>query len=135
MVIKLYDNSFSFENQQGISYPYDHSTKGLMKAIDSQRLLPDLIDILDENQCHYYDGCLVIELQDYRGKPTNTIPTVRKVLLKPDMETVIHDIQQLSNKSGKDWSQEDKLAVEQKILVTHHLELVNFNSLIVYSYQ
>ena len=45
---------------KGISYPYDSSTKGLMKAIDSQRLQPDLVDLLDESQCYYYDGNIIL---------------------------------------------------------------------------
>jgi hypothetical protein len=47
---------------KGISYPYDSSTKGLMKAIDSQRLQPDLVDLLDESQCYYYDGNIYCNL-------------------------------------------------------------------------
>ncbi len=91
-----------------------------MKAIDSQRLHPDLVDLLDESQCYYYDGCLLVELRDYRGKTANAEPTIRRVLLQPDTESMIHDIQQLCNKSQKEWTAEDRIAVEQKILVHNH---------------
>jgi hypothetical protein len=65
----------------------------------------------------HISGCLIIELQDYRGKPPNSDPTVRKVLLKPDIEAVIHDVEQMCSKSGREWSQDEKMAIEQKILV------------------
>ena len=78
---------------------------------------PEFIDLLDESQCHYYDGCLVFEIQDFRGKTTEGAPTVRKVLMRPDIEAIIHDVEQMCTKSGREWSQDEKMAIEQKILM------------------
>jgi len=42
--------------QQSISYPYDSSTKDFTKTIDSLRLPPDFVELLEEVPCVYYDG-------------------------------------------------------------------------------
>ena len=41
---------------------------------------PDLIDLLVEIPCYYYDGCLIVSLIDYRFSTTN--PPTQKVLLR-----------------------------------------------------
>lgn len=40
---------------------YDRNTRDLLLAIDQNRLLPDLIELLDEtNQTNYYDISLLL---------------------------------------------------------------------------
>lgn len=41
---------------------------------------PDLLDLLEEIPCYYYDGCLIVALVDYRFCLTE--PPTKLVLLK-----------------------------------------------------
>lgn len=81
---------------QGVVHPYDRNTRELLLAIDQNRLLPDLIELLDEaGQGHYYDGCVIVELKDLRHSSNGHAHTTRKVLLTPSMESLVYDIDML----------------------------------------
>ena len=41
---------------------------------------PDLLELLEEIPCYYYDGCLLVSLHDYRFSEAN--PQKRNVLLR-----------------------------------------------------
>jgi hypothetical protein len=57
------------------------------------QLIPlDLIDLLDEHQVFFYDGCLVAEVRNYRAGPT---PEVRRLLLRPSPDVVSADLVRL----------------------------------------
>jgi len=116
LAINLYDDGFSFDSQQGAQYSYDSNTRGLIKCIDSRRLPPDLVELLDGIPNVYYDGCMCIEIRDCRVRAPNGKPTIHKVVLRPDTESIINDIQQLSTKAQKRWTADDFILAEEKIM-------------------
>jgi hypothetical protein len=119
LVINLRPNGFTLDNQ-GVVHPYDRNTRELLLAIDQNRLLPDLIELLDEaGQTHYYDGCVVVELKDHRHTANGNAHTTRKVLLAPSMESLVYDIDVLGKSldgGSIAKSPDDLIALEQRIL-------------------
>lgn len=111
-----------------MSYPYDSSTKDFIKTIDSLRLPPDFVELLEEVPCVYYDGCLVVEVRDFRGSSTAGLtgaPVVRRVLLQPDTETIVSDVEQICAEHA-DWTSDDCLKIEQSIVVLSSFRHSNF---------
>ena len=68
-----------------------------------------------------------MELRDYRlcygiagaahgvHPSCSPLPSLHRVLLRPDTETVINDVEQMC--AEQDWTNEDRLRVEQSLLV------------------
>eukprot|EP01087_Luapelamoeba_hula_P000276 TRINITY_DN1018_c0_g1_i2.p2 TRINITY_DN1018_c0_g1~~TRINITY_DN1018_c0_g1_i2.p2 ORF type:complete len:472 (-),score=65.08 TRINITY_DN1018_c0_g1_i2:1693-3108(-) len=125
LVVNLYANGFSLSgsaDQSAIPYPYDHSTKEFLRTLDSQRLAPDFVELLEGVPCQYYDGCIVVEIRDYRTGPgliANAAGScvIRRILLRPDTETVINDVEQICAEHEDPWIAEECLNVEQHVLV------------------
>jgi hypothetical protein len=132
--LNLYDKYFTIQNLNAI-YNYDNSTKKLFDYIDKQILPNDLCDILElTHSAYYYDGCLIVELRDFRGinkeiKNQDECFSVKRVLLKPWYGSIINDIQQhimqlnmnndsINKNSEKElnWTQDEIISVEKKIL-------------------
>ena len=64
-----------------------------MPRIPNVQIIPmDLVDMLDEHQVHFYEGCIVVEVRNHRG---NTRPDVRRLLLRPSAEFVGADLARL----------------------------------------
>src|SRR5690606_30980940 len=64
LVVNLHPTFFTLDNN--ISHPYSAASREFLRAIDSQRLSVDLLDLLQDIPCHWYGGCLVVELRHYR---------------------------------------------------------------------
>lgn len=75
------------------------------------------MELLDGIPNVYYEGCMIVEIRDYRNSSPQGKPSVKRVVLKPDTESIINDIQQLSSRSVKRWNADDFIAAEEKIMV------------------
>ncbi|GAA5829040.1 hypothetical protein JCM5353_000877 [Sporobolomyces roseus] len=69
IVVHLYPNHFRFEHSIG-NFSYDHPIKCFLEAIREQKLPTDLLDLLDQSNVVYYDGCLIVEVHDHRQNAT-----------------------------------------------------------------
>lgn len=95
----------------------------LENCIDNQLIPADLISLFDD-LCVFYDGCIVVEIHDFRRmskqananlpnrKSAKNTPEIRRVLLKPTYQSLLNDIAQLKHTNG--WSTEFELQFEQK---------------------
>jgi transcription factor SPT20 len=90
---------------------------GFINAIDAGKMSPDLMELFEDIPCNYYDGCLIVEIRDFRHLATaQTPPIVRRVLLQPDAESITSDIEQICQEHGEAVLP-DPIILEQKILV------------------
>ncbi|EDV24956.1 uncharacterized protein TRIADDRAFT_56408 [Trichoplax adhaerens] len=103
----------------------------LLRYLDSLEIPPVLLSILDNNKLPVFDnGCVVVEVRDYRCKPESAKNFDRNYLiLHPTAEvmtcmeyeyfvlyqTLINDINTMT-KTGN-WTQDDKLRLESEILL------------------
>lgn len=109
LMLHLYIKHFRIDNQP-FGHEYTRSNVELLKAIHRGKLPARL---LDEKPCYYYNGCVVVEVRDYRGVPVPTadgaelpLPTsacgvvVSRVLLKPDYDVLIDDLAHMHGKTA-----------------------------------
>jgi hypothetical protein len=129
-VLHLQPQFFSINNQP-TPHAYTHATMALLQAIDAGRLPPDVQDMLEDIACPFYDGGVVVELCDYRGLPPahlrhsqnfngeGVAPRVRRVMLRPDGESIVDDVNRIWNAhktAHLQWGPEQYVAIEQRLL-------------------
>jgi len=71
-------------------FPYDRHSKFLLDALELG-VLPAPEDLPDEQFCHYYDGCLIAQINDYREAVGN-VPTSWKIILRPDYLSTLNSL-------------------------------------------
>jgi hypothetical protein len=64
----------------------------------------------------FYDGCIILEIRDYRRKNSN-LYDLSFVLLKPSMQTLLADLNSITNTSQFISTQEDKYFLESQLLL------------------
>ncbi|XP_060569271.1 transcription factor SPT20 homolog [Ruditapes philippinarum] len=88
----------------------------LLDYIDDSELPPFLVDVLEKAQVNvFYNGCVIVEVRDFR-RATNGTFDMQYVLLKPNTQTLLSDINNLTN-DGNVWTQEDLFMLESKLLL------------------
>lgn len=106
------------------AYPINRATEGFLSALD-RGCIPG--DMISELPCTYIDGCLIVELRDYRdcgggssqgGAGTPKViprpPNVHKLLLRPDTESIVKETSRLG-REGK-LSYHEQLELEARSL-------------------
>ncbi|KAJ3552987.1 hypothetical protein NM688_g3859 [Phlebia brevispora] len=105
----------------GSKFLYNNQIASLLDDIRAQRIPTDFIELFEAAKLPFYDGCMIVELLDYRplkGKePELANPKRSRVVLSPTPETMWADICLLNHKAGNVWTDEDALQVEAKILL------------------
>jgi hypothetical protein len=71
---------------------------------------------------------LLVEIRDYRhcklsNDPSNTEPITKRVLLQPTAEAIVKDIEELIRANLKQWTAEDVIAMEQRLLLCKENDL------------
>jgi transcription factor SPT20 homolog len=108
----------------------------LFYYINCGEIPPIIIDLVDRLKVTiFYDGCIIIEVRDYRrfNFETNGIKQEEEeeevnlsknmkydshhVLLKPSIQTLICDVNNITNDSHHIWTQEDKYNLESQLLL------------------
>ncbi|KAH3832330.1 hypothetical protein DPMN_105615 [Dreissena polymorpha] len=94
--------------------PYDVTE--LLEYIDDSELPPFLVDVLEKAQVNvFYSGCVIVEIRDFR-RSTNGTFDMQYVLLKPNPQTLLCDINNLTS-DGHLWTQEDLYLLESRLLL------------------
>ena len=78
---------------------------------------------MDEASVEYRcAGCMIVELLDYRPQkfkePALEKPERTRVVLHPNSETLWADICLLNQKAGYQWTDQDALEIEARLLVS-----------------
>ena len=102
LVLHFYPHFFKIDSQPFV-HDYNRTNRQLLLAIHRGKLP---VRLLNEKQCTYYNGCVLVELRDYRGavrrqqsQAGGQSPAtqqhklvVSRVLLQPCIDTIIDDL-------------------------------------------
>ncbi|KAJ7036529.1 Spt20 family-domain-containing protein, partial [Mycena alexandri] len=101
---------------------YNTQISGLLDDIRAHRIPVDFLELFDAAKIPFYDGCMIVELLDYRPQQRNKEaapdkPERTRVVLHPNGETLFADICSLNRKNGNKWSDRDALEIEARLLL------------------
>ncbi|CAK9785170.1 hypothetical protein CC85DRAFT_284265 [Cutaneotrichosporon oleaginosum] len=111
--IQLYQTYWRFENSE-INFVYDGPMKPFLLALRAQvipaALIPFLYDI--RPPVSFVDGCLVVEIQDFRKTPE-----VRsRVVMRPAPETLPLTIDIMLGRRAETWDEAMTLELESRVM-------------------
>ncbi|KAJ2741524.1 Transcription factor spt20 [Coemansia sp. BCRC 34301] len=75
MVLHMFDSHFRFEGQEGV-FLYNGTMRFFFDALNEGKIPVDLVDVLAQLSCRYYEGCLIVEVRDYR-RPAQEAKTTK----------------------------------------------------------
>ncbi|KAF9499368.1 hypothetical protein BDN71DRAFT_1384099 [Pleurotus eryngii] len=105
----------------GSKFLYNNHIASLLDDIRAHRIPVDFLSLFDTARVPFYDGCMIVELLDYRPQkdkdPSPDKPDRTRVVLHPDSETLWADICLLNQKHENKWTDADALEVEARILL------------------
>ncbi|KAF8880178.1 transcription factor Spt20 [Infundibulicybe gibba] len=106
---------------KGPKFLYNNPIASLLDDIREHRIPVDFLELFDSARVAFYDGCMVVELLDYRPQknkePSLEKPERTRTVLHPNSETVWADICSLNKKLGGKWTDKDALEIEARILL------------------
>ncbi|WVQ79639.1 hypothetical protein IAT38_001739 [Cryptococcus sp. DSM 104549] len=113
LTVQLFQTSWRFENSP-VNFQYDGPMRPFLLAIRSQVIPSSLIPFLYDIQppVSFVDGCLVVELQDFRRSPE----TRSRVVMRPAAETLAQTIDVMLERKGQSWDERMALELESKII-------------------
>ncbi|OCH96343.1 hypothetical protein OBBRIDRAFT_718879 [Obba rivulosa] len=118
--VKLYPEHWHINS--GSKCLYNSPIASLLDDIRDHRIPVDFMDLFEAAKAPFYDGCMIVELQDYRSAKNRrevlTTPETTRVVLRPNAETLWADIRLLNQKAGNTWSDHDALEIEARLLLT-----------------
>ena len=75
-----------------------------------------LVDVLDGAQVQiFHDGCVIVELRDYRRSSEKTYDLTYTVL-RPTSQTVVRDVNSMMADTSR-WTDDDKALLESHIVL------------------
>ncbi|KAJ3501113.1 hypothetical protein NMY22_g19035 [Coprinellus aureogranulatus] len=105
----------------GSKFLYHNQIASLLDDIRAHRIPVDFLELFDSARVPFYEGCMVVELLDYRSQqfnqPQPEKPERTRVILHPNPETLYADICSMNMKNGGTWTDRDALEVESKLLL------------------
>ncbi|EGN95119.1 hypothetical protein SERLA73DRAFT_77130 [Serpula lacrymans var. lacrymans S7.3] len=117
--VHLYPDFWTLNS--GPKFLYNNQVASLLDDIRAHRIPVDFLELFDSARVPFYDGCMIVELLDYRPvkakDPPLEKPEKSRVTLHPDAESLWADICLLNSKLGNPWTDSDALEVEAKILL------------------
>ncbi|KAH6916382.1 Spt20 family-domain-containing protein [Coprinopsis sp. MPI-PUGE-AT-0042] len=119
LTIHLHPEHWVLNN--GSKFLYHNQMASLLDDIRAHRIPVDFLDLFDDARVPFYDGCMVVELLDYRAKrsrdPQPEKPDRTRVILHPNPETLYADVCALNARSKSNWTDRDALEIESKLLL------------------
>lgn len=123
LVLNLYPGnegySLMLKSKAGVeteTFKLPYECTEFLDYIDDSELPPFLVDVLDKAQVNvFYNGCVIVEVRDYRRSTSGSYDP-QFVLLKPTSQSLLADINNLTN-DGHVWTQEDVFQLESKLLL------------------
>ncbi|EGD83044.1 hypothetical protein PTSG_12058 [Salpingoeca rosetta] len=120
--------TFSEEDALPALLPFDRASRLLFKDIDAGRLSHMLRDIVGQSQCPIVDGCVMVEVRDYRvafldysqiDTSGDILPSIRRHVLRPTTEVMLADILEMHRAANPDAappSNDTVIALERALL-------------------
>lgn len=89
----------------------------LLQYIDNQELPPLLVDLLERSQVNlFYNGCIIVEIRDFRNSVKPACFKTRYTLLKPTTQSIMCDVSMLTNDNQR-WTWEEKHTLESALVL------------------
>lgn len=103
--------------------------KPFLLALRAQVIPADLMPFLYDIQppVSFVDGCLVVEIQDFRKEPEGR----SRVVMRPAAEALSQTIDTMLERKGQNWDERMTLELESRIIVSHSQRQCWFQVLIV----
>ncbi|KAL5537030.1 SPT20 [Sanghuangporus sanghuang] len=118
--VHLYPDHWTLNT--GPKFSYNNPISTLLDDIRALRIPTDFIKIFDDAGIPFYNGCLIVEILDFRParakEPVLENPDKQRVVLRPNGETIWADICIMNAKSGSKWTDMDALQIESKLLLS-----------------
>ncbi|KAJ4470176.1 Spt20 family-domain-containing protein [Lentinula aciculospora] len=100
---------------------YDNQYVGFLDDVRAHRIPADFVEIFHESGVRYFEGCLIVDLLDYRpSKPADPpleIPEKTREVLHPTPETLWADLCVINANSGGTLTDLQALEIEARILL------------------
>ncbi|WWC69825.1 uncharacterized protein I206_103768 [Kwoniella pini CBS 10737] len=113
LTVQLFSSHWRFENSP-MNFQYEGDMKPFLLALRSQVIPATLIRFLYSIQppISFVDGCLVVEIQDYRKSPE----TRSRVVMRPAAETLAQTIDVMLERKGQNLDEGMGLELESRII-------------------
>ncbi|KAI0675659.1 Spt20 family-domain-containing protein [Trametes maxima] len=118
--VRLYREHWTLNN--GSKFLYNNQIASLLDDIRTRHIPVDFLELFDAAKLPFYEGCLIVELLDFR--PTKTTepeleqPERTRVVLTPNDESRWSDICLMKQKAVVPWTDGDALELEARLLMT-----------------
>ncbi|KAI6044449.1 Spt20 family-domain-containing protein [Pisolithus marmoratus] len=117
--IHLYPDHWTLNN--GPKFLYNSPVASFLDDIRAHRIPVDFIELFDSVHVPFYDGCMIVELLDYRPKRTKDPPPgkpeLSRITLHPSNETLWTDLCLINQRHGSKFTDLDVLELEARILL------------------
>lgn len=67
LTMHLHSTGFRFGQTDSPVHAYDGELKHWIECIRQQKMPNDLLDVLDDSDIRFFDGCLIVEVHDHRS--------------------------------------------------------------------
>ncbi|KAI0630606.1 Spt20 family-domain-containing protein [Trametes polyzona] len=118
--VRLYREHWTLNN--GSKFLYNNQIASLLDDIRTRHIPVDFLELFDAAKLPFYEGCLIVELLDYRpsksSDPELEEPETSRVVLTPNDESRWTDICLMNQKIGLAWTDADAIELEAQLLMT-----------------
>ncbi|KAJ8591021.1 hypothetical protein M405DRAFT_735816 [Rhizopogon salebrosus TDB-379] len=105
----------------GPKFLYNNPVASLLDDVRAHRIPVDYLELFDSARVPFYDGCMLVELLDYRPKKAKDPPLEKpersRVALHPNDETLWANLCLMNQRSGNKFTDPDVLDLEAQILL------------------
>ncbi|KIM60570.1 hypothetical protein SCLCIDRAFT_1216637 [Scleroderma citrinum Foug A] len=105
----------------GPKFLYNNPVASFLDDVRAHRIPVDFLELFDSSRVPFYDGCMVVELLDYRPKrakdPPLEKPERSRVTLHPSDETLWADLCLINQRNGSKLTDDNVLELEARILL------------------
>ncbi|KAF9219727.1 hypothetical protein BS17DRAFT_788681 [Gyrodon lividus] len=117
--IHLYPEYWTLNN--GPKFLYNNPVASLLDDVRAHRIPVDYLELFDSARVPFYDGCMLVELLDYRPKRVKDLPLEKpeksRVILHPSGETLWADLCLMNQRTGSKFTDPQVLELEAQILL------------------
>ncbi|CCO30840.1 putative protein C4D7,10c [Rhizoctonia solani AG-1 IB] len=131
--IHLYSGHWTLSKDNNArTFLYNSPAVSILDSIRTHQVPVDMLEMLDQANVPFYDGCLIVEEHDHslatgettpsdpssdsKAKPLNQPAQKRRIVLYPNGETLWADISILNARNGNTWTDQQAIEFEAKIL-------------------
>ncbi|KAG9101921.1 Transcription factor spt20 [Ceratobasidium sp. UAMH 11750] len=111
------------------NFLYTSPAVSILESIRAHRVPVDMLEMFDQANVPFYDGCLIVEEHDHMtsSEPASDPPSnpgklkanpsqIRRIVLYPNGETLWADISLMNARNGSTWTDQQAIEFEAKVL-------------------